>query len=661
MSQTSRSSDLGYQPALDGVRAVSVVMVLLFHAGFAWMGGGYLGVSIFFTLSGFLITTLLLVEAERTGAVSFRRFYSRRLKRLLPASLLCLVGIVVVYWSGEFRLVPDMRGQLWGALGQIYNWVRIDGSSSYADLFGKAPVLVSPLEHYWSLAIEEQFYVVWPLTAWFVIRGCRRRGADVALALLMLAGLFAVASPLISAFTSPKFGYWSTPTRLGELLIGASAAAWHHRGGRLPSWSRWLALSALAALVVLAARLPVGSGPAYTGWMTPIALVSATLILSLQVPGATRALLSLPPVVWIGRVSYGLYLYHWPVFVLLRTHGWQLDRPPGLALAIAVTVAIAGASFYLVEQPVRRAVWPPRRTFVAATSGAIVAAIAILVMPVSRGFLEADQQTLDQAAIQPLDSVAVLVPATNAAPTTVVTTTVPALEPLVIALPAPPNRPVRILLVGDSTAFSVGQGVASWAVDNRGYAQLDVLWCAGCGFMRGGTITNYDGAEKRSAVVVGDELPRRVANLAPDLVVLMTSIDDIATRQWTQSEGALTPYDAAFRERMRQSYSDLTGELLAMGVPSVVWVVPPVPHGYWTTPELHEAQRYEVQHEVIREVVAGSPDAVSLVDLDGWMTRAGHVADESWRPDGTHFSEEAAQQLANEYLGPRLLLAALTV
>lgn len=666
MSAHGRARSLGYQPALDGVRAVAVVMVLFFHAGFTWMGGGYLGVSIFFTLSGFLITTLLLVESERTGRVSFANFYSRRIRRLLPASLVCLVAIVIAYWSGEFNLVPGMRNQLWGAFGEVYNWVRIGSSSSYADLFGKAPILVSPLEHYWSLAIEEQFYIVWPVTAWWLIHRARRRGTNPLRAMLLLTAICAAASPVITAVWSPEVGYWSTPTRLGELLVGASAAAWLHRGGRFPSWSRWAALAAMTVLIALATQLPVGGGPAYTGWMTPIALISATLLLSLQGPGQLRSMLSLPPVVWLGRVSYGLYLFHWPVFVLLRAHGWQLDEPLGFAVAMAITVAITAGSFYLVEQPIRTAMWRPTRTFIAATSGAILAATAIAIMPVSRGFLEPNQEALDEAAIDRVDPNETLVPltprSTTTAPggptTSVVATTLPE-EPLTLALPALPVRPVRILIVGDSTAHSVAQGVASWIVDNPGYAQLEILWCPGCGFLREGTIINFDGGEDESMVVLDEDLPRRIADLAPDIVVLMTSIGDIATRQWTEAEGPLTPFDAIFRGRLHQSYSKLTETVLALGVPSVVWVVPPVPRGAWVSPELHESERYQVQHDVIREVVASAGAGVSAVDLEQWMARTGHDNDDSWRPDGTHFSESAAGELATQYLGPWLVLAAL--
>ncbi len=661
MSSRDRSRSLGYQPALDGVRAVAVVMVLFFHAGFSWMGGGYLGVSIFFTLSGFLITTLLLVESEQTGRVSFGNFYSRRIRRLLPASLLCLVAIVIAYWLGEFHLVPGMRNQLWGAFGEVYNWVRIDGSSSYADLFGNAPILKSPLEHYWSLAIEEQFYVVWPVTAWLLIRRARRRGTDAFRSIVLVATTFAVAAPIITALWSPEVGYWSTPTRLGELLVGASAAAWHHRGGRLPAWSRWLALTAFAALVTLAAVLPVGSGPAYTGWMVPIALVSAVLLLALQVPGHLRSALSLPPVVWIGRVSYGLYLFHWPVFVLLRTHGFHLVRPDGFAVALAITVTISAVSFYVVEQPIRTARWAPSRTFLAASSGAILAATAIAILPISRGFLEADQQVREQAAIDPLNSGVTLVPLTpnSGTPTTSGSVVGLPAEPLSIALPSLPSRPVRVLVVGDSTADSVATGIALWIVAHPGYAQLGVLWRPGIGFLHGGTIVNLDGNEAVVAAALKDELPQRISDLAPDIVVLMTSFEDIATRQWTTTEGPLTPFDESFRNRLLQSYSDFTAHVLAMGVPLVAWVVPPVPHGYWPFPELREEGRYEVQHEVIREMVANGGVSVRLIDLDQWMTRTGHGDDDSWRPDGTHFAESAAEQLTTEYLGPWLVLAAL--
>ena len=143
-------------------------MVLLFHQG--WLRGGYVGVSVFFTLSGYLITSLALVEHERTGRLDVGAFYGRRLRRLLPASLACLAGVVVLAAVGLFDDVEHLRRDLWGALAQVYNWVALSGGQSYADLVGAGDGRRRRVDHYWSLAIEEQFYWVWPLVLVVVLR-----------------------------------------------------------------------------------------------------------------------------------------------------------------------------------------------------------------------------------------------------------------------------------------------------------------------------------------------------------------------------------------------------------------------------------------------------------------------------------------------------------
>lgn len=659
---------LHYQPALDGVRAVAVVMVLLFHVGFDWMGGGYFGVSIFFTLSGFLITWLLLAEADNNGTVSFGRFYSRRLKRLLPASLLCLLGVVIAYWLGEFELVKGMRSQMWGALAQSYNWVRIAGSSTYIELVGGSPVLVSPLEHYWSLAIEEQFYLVWPLTAWALVRWRRRRGRDTLGVFIALALVCAIVSPIMATVFSSNVAYWSTPTRLGELMVGAVAAAWCRRrgAGNIPASFSIVGPVALLALLVLAVELPVGSGPAYSGWMTPLAIVTALFIVSLQSPGPMRTLLSLAPFVWVGRLSYGLYLYHWPVFVLLRAHGWQLDELGGFAVAFGITGAIATVSFFAVERPIRDARWPTRKVLSTAVAGALIAAMAIAVVPASRGFLEPNQEVLEGAAIVPVDSVPELQPAASTTtPDPTQDSTVDSVasgRPEILALPPPPSRPIRILVAGDSTSFYFGQGLAAWALDHPDYAQVTVLFCVGCGFLRDGRVTDYNLADPqgRTDLLIEEELRQGIEELAPDIVVLMTTTVDVMNRQWSVTEGPLSPYDAPFRDRLASAYTSLTDDLINDGVPSVIWVVPPVPYISWPDPESGpvDVGRYLLHHDIIREVAAAAGEKVTLLELDDWFTRAGHASDD-WRPDGTHMDEKSGKQLAEDFVGPWLVIAAL--
>ncbi len=390
---------LAYQPALDGVRALAVSLVLLFHLGLTWVPAGYLGVSVFFTLSGFLITTLLLNEARSSGSVSFRRFYARRARRLLPAGMAVLLLVVVARWSGQFALAPGLRGDLLGASLQVFNWVQLAGTSSYGALFGQAAVFTSPIEHYWSLAIEEQFYLLWPVTLIALWRWSARRGRSVFGPLVVLVVVFATLAPLIGWWFGPDAAYWSTPSRFPELLIGAALAAWLHGRPRVPDRMALLAPSALAVIVVCSVVLPSGSGPAFTGWLTPFALVSAALVLGLQVQGPVRTMLSWWPLVWIGKVSYGLYLVHWPVFVLLRQHGWNTTSWGGALVAVTITAALTAMSYIALERPVREARWSPARTARTAAVATAVLLGVVVAVPVGRGFLEANTAVLDKASI----------------------------------------------------------------------------------------------------------------------------------------------------------------------------------------------------------------------------------------------------------------------
>ncbi len=166
----------GHQPALDGVRGVAVALVLLFHGGFSWMSGGYVGVSVFFTLSGFLITGLLMAEHDRDGSISVRSFYVRRLRRLMPASLLCLAAVSVAAAFGEFGGLPNVRRDILAALFQVANWNALANGTSYADLIARTAGQVGPVDHFWSLSVEEQFYWIWPIVAVLGLSWLRRRG-----------------------------------------------------------------------------------------------------------------------------------------------------------------------------------------------------------------------------------------------------------------------------------------------------------------------------------------------------------------------------------------------------------------------------------------------------------------------------------------------------
>src|SRR5262245_7993822 len=214
------STRFGYQPALDGVRALAVAVVLAFHLGAPWMPGGYLGVSVFFTLSGFLITSLLLEERARSGRIDIGAFYVRRLRRLLPASLLCLGGIGLLAGAGLFAGGDGLRGAVVAALLQSENWRALFAGESYADLFAGP----SPVDHFWSLAIEEQFYVLWPLTLAGLAALAARRGRSTAPTLLTLFAVLAVAAPLTARLWSADAAYLASWPRFAEIAAGAALA-----------------------------------------------------------------------------------------------------------------------------------------------------------------------------------------------------------------------------------------------------------------------------------------------------------------------------------------------------------------------------------------------------------------------------------------------------
>jgi peptidoglycan/LPS O-acetylase OafA/YrhL len=348
---------LVYQPGLDGLRGLAVAGVLLFHGGFSWAIGGYLGVSTFFTLSGFLITSLLLREREATGGISLKAFWGRRFRRLMPASLVALGGIVLYgLLVADQAQLNDLRGDVLAALAYVANWRFIFQDQSYADLFTSP----SPVQHFWSLAIEEQFYFAFPVLAAGVL-AVANGGRRVFMAVL---GIGALASTLAMVLLhEPGLEttrvYYGTGTRAVELLAGALLAT--VTAGyplRLRSLGRRVVtvLGGMTLFVVLWWWGTVDQSAAwlYEGGLTVYALCSVVLIVVATSPGPIRRLLSVEPLRQLGRISYGVYLFHWPIFLWLSPERTGLPLGPLFVLRMAVTLSAALLSFRLIEQPVRR-------------------------------------------------------------------------------------------------------------------------------------------------------------------------------------------------------------------------------------------------------------------------------------------------------------------
>ena len=373
MAQPSVVDDDEFRPDIEGLRAVAVVVVVLFHARVARFSGGFVGVDVFFVLSGFLITRLLLREVARTGTISLRHFWARRARRLLPAS--CVVVVVTVI-AAQVLLAPIAQRPLatdsLAAGGFAINFVFASRLGDYfASQLGQTP---SPLLHFWSLAVEEQFYFVWPIA--MVVLTRLRTAAMRNWAVALLAASAALSLLLASgAPTQPRI-YLGTDTRASQLIAGAVLAmiVSHHRGAR--AWLTKVAPVGLPAslLLIVAAVLSVHVAglkrfiPVYSHGCLALfgVLVAATVGFLMFAPAnpITRAL-STRPLVAIGRYSYAIYLWHVLVINLFSANnvfGWHVVeiRNVGIrtAVVVAVTIAIAALSMRFVEAPLQRRLFP---------------------------------------------------------------------------------------------------------------------------------------------------------------------------------------------------------------------------------------------------------------------------------------------------------------
>jgi peptidoglycan/LPS O-acetylase OafA/YrhL len=331
--------------SLDGLRALAVAAVFAFHLD--WIGGGWLGVDTFFTLSGFLITSLLLAEVGREGGLGLRRFWRRRIRRLQPASLVCIAAVVATasWWSPAGTGTAVRRESL-SALFSIENWYMLWENRPYAA--GGSP---SAFEHFWSLAIEEQFYVLWPLAIALIVGLVARHRARATV--FGVAVIATLASWTLLALVDLQRGYLGTDTRIGSILAGAALACvlplGHEREIRHASAIGWVGLAGIAATWLIAGWEP----RIHLALLLPMhALFTVAAIIGISA-GGLRAL-SWKPLATIGLVSYGIYLWHWPVIVIFTPDRLGQSRAVTDAFRIALTAVLATGSWFLLERPVRK-------------------------------------------------------------------------------------------------------------------------------------------------------------------------------------------------------------------------------------------------------------------------------------------------------------------
>lgn len=564
--RSERSEPLGHRRELDGIRALAVGAVLLYHARVPWASGGFLGVTVFFTLSGFLITSLALREWLPSASFDIRSFLGRRFRRLLPAAwvtigLVVAMGAAGVWTDGQLR---DLRTDVPAALAQVLNWVYVAQGRSYgADM--AAP---SPLQHFWSLGIEEQFYLAFPIVLLGLLAlsrrtrvhpggGGRRRLSTARLASL-LGALLVVSAGLCwwQGARSSDAAYFGTFSRGGEILVGALlACALLRRTSPISAAARRTMMGAGAIGLVVLVALLFGAA-VFARWMYPwgflvAAGASALLIAAAMQPGFLQRGLAWAPLAALGRISYGVYLLHWPIFLWLSPTrvGWSLW--PLFALRMAVTVLSAIVMFRVVERPARTSVLL-RRPVAAFGAAGVALALVVGSFAVGRG----------ASAASPLESVA-------AAAGTEVT------------LPTQPP-PLRVLLVGDElaaagTSLSSPAPAAVSGQSPESAVEVTAASFPSCGLTVGGWVALSNGQVERDAVRCGDvraAISERVERERPDVVLLWSVVRDTADRRYASDQDWGGPGDASIDGFQRSDLTELLDVVGATGARAAILTAP---------------------------------------------------------------------------------------
>lgn len=629
--QAHAPTSVSYEPGLDGLRAVALLAIFVVHANIGWAPGGFLAVSTFFTLSGFLIMALLVKERDNNGRINLGAFWQRRARRLLPASLLAILLIAVVtLFLGDSRQIDLIGGDVISALTYVANWRFILQETTYAGAFGGQ----SPLLHFWSLAIEEQFYLLFPLimAAAMAVSPNWRRSA----AIVLLVGIgISLIMGIITAQSEVTIDrlYFRTDIRAGELLVGAFFGLWWVERGRvLPARVHQLIRLGGALLLVIMVALIATSDYRerfwYQGGLITYSLITVGVILAaLESRGVVRQVLSWPPLVHIGVVSYGAYLVHWPLFMWLYTET-SISGGARLVGGTALAIAIATASHYLVELPIRqkRFRFPSPHPLIGIGCG--IALAAVLVAYAAPKLSEPDTQTLEKSAD---DFRNLLAPSADL-----------------------PGEAPHIGVFGDSTALMVALGLAYFDDNDptiraaRGWAHLGCTPSSPASFVHNGKAgaprehcKNW--IEEWRTVSDAGLLDAAVVQFGPWEVkpVKVQGADSYTV------VGEDLERDVFIAQRITQGL-----DALAMTPLIIILTSPYIDTGRINgrSPAKAAADanpaRMDRLNEIILEVASRYPN-VAIVDLATWFNES--KDDNRLRPDGVHLTNETALELAPRF------------
>lgn len=649
---------MGYEPSLDGIRAFSVVAVMLYHANIAWLPGGFLGVEVFFVVSGFLITSLLIEERESTQRIDLKQFWIRRARRLLPALFVMLsaTAICVAFYATDSA--PDFRRDVFPSLGYFSNWWQIFAVDTPYFAASSLPVL----RHLWSLAVEEQWYLMWPLLFAFVFGAKWMRPKISGVVLVVCSGAVMAATALRFVQdneTRTNFLYLSTLTRSSGLLLGAAVAMlWRPwRKNALSSWWRSsiadaLAIASIVVIGVLMATVHVADPFLYQGGLAATTLASAVMVAVVMRPNGliVKRFFSQNFFVEIGRRSYGLYLWHWPIFVVVHAR----DSGNRFAVALAATIIINEFVYQYVEIPTRHGAigdWWRNRPQLSAVrrrlpvfiSAVIVTSLGITGVKVVG--IEARDLSIDASSATVIFAV----------PTTVANTST-TLTPSVVGSPASSTTsttiaqlPRKLVIVGDSQAHALAINKPSGI--EKTFAITDGS-IDGCGvYDRGVGVGGTSGNFRRNfANCVGFEKSwaKSATKARADVALVVIGaweVLDLKINSFTFAMNT-SPADTIFRTQMKRGIDALRATGATVALLEVACMRPvdskggPVP----ALPQRGDDMRTGHLNDLLREIAAPEDDGVFFVSgPKEWCSDPKISTSLSYRWDGVHAYKPGAK------------------
>lgn len=498
---------LGYRPALDGLRALAVLAVVIYHGRSGWLPGGWLGVDLFFVLSGFLITSLLLSERTAWGRIDLLSFWAARARRLFPALALVLLTVLIAasYWTLPARR-SAVSDDVLATMGYVANWRFLLGDEGYFASLASP----SPLRHTWSLAVEEQFYILFPVILICLLAVIKSRKALIA-GLFALAGLSALwMGHLYVPGVDPARIYYGTDTRAQELLVGAAFGAAMSTASRwragIDKFSRRIVVPAIILVLASFVWLNEGMRFVFQGGMFLFCIVASLLVVAAwsEQPTRVQRALSWEPLRRVGTISYGLYLWHWPIMVFLNADRVGIDGSLLFLLQVFLTFAMAYVSFRFIETPIRRngfrSLMPSRpRISAAVASAAVIALFAgVLALPNASSYAA---------------------PAGSAG------------SNISVDMPEykPGAKPVSVMLMGNSVPASVAETLPASSYPDIHLSSNAYIGCDPFSGLR--VIDGVVDAPSAECVNWAKEWPKHIDAESPDLVALFVTQSLLLDRQ----------------------------------------------------------------------------------------------------------------------------------